>query len=234
MKEEDLKGLENKLWEAADKMRGAVPVSSYKFIVLGLIFLKYISDSFEEKYQELVEEGYGLEEDRDSYMAENIFYVPAKARWEYLNAHSKDANMGQIIDEALEEIEKENPNLKGVLIKQYNSPDYKNVNLGELIDIFTNIKIGNKEAQDKDILGRIYEYFLGQFASNELQKGGQFYTPACLVRTMVECIEPYKGRIYDPACGSGGMFVQSMKFIQRHQGNKYIWTRKKSNNMEIS
>ncbi len=219
MKEEDLKGLENKLWEAADKMRGAVPVSSYKFIVLGLIFLKYISDSFEEKYQELVEEGYGLEEDRDSYMAENIFYVPAKARWEYLNAHSKDANIGQIIDEALEEIEKENPSLKGVLIKQYNSPDYKNVNLGELIDIFTNVKIGNKEAQDKDILGRIYEYFLGQFASNELQKGGEFYTPACLVRTMVECIAPYKGRIYDPACGSGGMFVQSMKFIQRHQGN---------------
>lgn len=219
MKEEDLKGLENKLWEAADKMRGAVPVSSYKFIVLGLIFLKYISDSFEEKYQELVEEGYGLEEDRDSYMAENIFYVPVKARWEYLNAHSKDANIGQLIDEALEEIEKENPSLKGVLIKQYNSPDYKNVNLGELIDIFTNVKIGNKEAQDKDILGRIYEYFLGQFASNELQKGGEFYTPACLVRTMVECIEPYKGRIYDPACGSGGMFVQSMKFIQRHQGN---------------
>jgi len=219
MKEEDLKDLEKKLWESADKMRGAVPVSSYKFIVLGLIFLKYISDSFEEKYQELVEEGYGLEEDRDSYMAENIFYVPARARWEYLNAHSKDANIGQIIDEALEEIEKENPSLKGVLIKQYKSPDYKNVNLGELIDIFTNVKIGNKEAQDKDILGRIYEYFLGQFASNELQKGGEFYTPACLVRTMVECIEPYKGRIYDPACGSGGMFVQSMKFIQRHQGN---------------
>ena len=219
MKEEDLKDLEKKLWEAADKMRGAVPVSSYKFIVLGLIFLKYISDSFEEKYQELVDEGYGLENDKDSYMAENIFYVPSKVRWEYLNAHSKDFNIGQIIDEALEEIEKENPSLKGVLIKQYNSPDYKNVNLGELIDLFTNIKIGTKKAQDKDILGRIYEYFLGQFASNELQKGGEFYTPACLVRTMVEMIEPYEGRIYDPACGSGGMFVQSIKFIQRHQGN---------------
>lgn len=219
MKEEDLKNLEKKLWEAADKMRGAVPVSSYKFIVLGLIFLKYISDSFEEKYQELVDEKYGLENDKDSYIAENIFYVPQKARWEYLNVHSKDANIGQIIDEALDEIEKENPSLKGVLIKQYNSPDYKNVNLGELIDLFTNIKIGSKEAQDKDILGRIYEYFLGQFASNELQKGGEFYTPACLVRTMVEMIEPYQGRIYDPACGSGGMFVQSIKFIQRHQGN---------------
>jgi len=219
MREEDLKDLEKKLWESADKMRGAVPVSSYKFIILGLIFLKYISDSFEEKYQELVEQGYGLEEDRDAYLADNVFYVPQKARWEYLNVHSKDANIGQIIDEALEEIEKENPSLKGVLIKQYNSPDYKNVNLGELIDIFTNIKIGSKQAQDKDILGRIYEYFLGQFASNELQKGGEFYTPACLVRTMVEILEPYQGRIYDPACGSGGMFVQSIKFIQRHNGS---------------
>lgn len=218
MKEEDLKDLEKKLWESADKMRGAVPVSSYKFIILGLIFLKYISDSFEEKYQALIDEGYGLEEDRDAYLMDNVFYVPSKARWEYLNVHSKDSNIGQIIDEALEEIEKENPSLKGVLIKNYNSPDYRNVNLGELIDLFTNIKIGSKEAQDKDILGRIYEYFLGQFASNELQKGGEFYTPACLVRTMVEILEPYKGRIYDPACGSGGMFVQSVKFIEKHKG----------------
>ena len=219
MKEEELKELEKKLWIAADKMRGAVPVSSYKFIILGLIFLKYISDSFEDKYQQLLAEGYGLEEDRDSYEMDHIFYVPQKARWEYLNDHSKDSNIGQLIDEALEEIEKENTSLKGVLIKQYNSPDYKNVNLGELIDIFTNIKLGSKEAQDKDLLGRIYEYFLGEFASNELQKGGEFYTPACLVRTMVEILEPYQGRVYDPACGSGGMFVQSLKFIQRHQGN---------------
>ena len=216
--EQELQELEKKLYAAADKMRGAVPVSSYKFIVLGLIFLKYISDSFEERYQQLVADGDGMEEDRDSYTMDNIFYVPSKARWEYLNAHSKDNNIGQLIDEALDEIEKENPTLKGVLIKEYNSPDYRNVNLGELIDLFTNIKIGSKEAQDKDILGRIYEYFLGEFASSELQKGGEFYTPACLVRTMVELIEPYKGRIYDPACGSGGMFVQSTKFIQRHQG----------------
>lgn len=216
--EQELQNLEKKLYAAADKMRGAVPVSSYKFIVLGLIFLKYISDSFEERYNQLVADGDGMEEDRDSYTMDNIFYVPAKARWEYLNAHSKDHNIGQIIDEALDEIEKENPTLKGVLIKEYNSPDYRNVNLGELIDLFTNIKIGSKEAQDKDILGRIYEYFLGQFASNELQKGGEFYTPACLVRTMVEILEPYKGRVYDPACGSGGMFVQSTKFIERHQG----------------
>ena len=216
--EEELQELEKKLYAAADKMRGAVPVSSYKFIILGLIFLKYISDAFEERYRQLVENGDGMEEDRDSYTMDNIFYVPAKARWEYLNAHSKDANIGQYIDEALDEIEKENPSLKGVLIKEYNSPDYRNVNLGELIDLFTNIKIGSKEAQDKDILGRIYEYFLGEFAAKELQKGGEFYTPACLVRTMVEMIEPYKGRIYDPCCGSGGMFVQSTKFIERHQG----------------
>jgi len=219
MKEEELKDLEKKLWDAADKMRGAVPVSDYKFIVLGLIFLKYISDAFEEKYQILVEDGYGLEEDRDSYEADNVFYVPARARWEYLNAHSKNPHIGQIIDDALEEIERENPSLKGVLVKEFNNPNYRNVNLGELVDLFTNVRIGSKEAQDKDILGRIYEYFLGEFASNELQKGGEFYTPACLVRTMVEMIEPYKGRIYDPACGSGGMFVQSIKFIQRHQGS---------------
>ena len=215
MKEEELIKLENQLWKAADKMRGAVPVSSYKFIILGLIFLKYISDSFEEKYQELVEEGYGLEEDRDAYEMDNIFYVPVKARWEYLNAHSKDANIGQIIDEALEEIEKENLTLKGVLIKNYNSPDYRNVNLGELIDLFTNIKLGSKEAQDKDLLGRIYEYFLGEFASNELQKGGEFYTPACLVRTMVEILEPYQGRVYDPACRIRGNVCTKFKIYSK-------------------
>lgn len=222
MTEKELSKLEKQLWASAEKMRGAVPVSDYKFIILGLIFLKYISDTFEERHRELVEEGAGFEEDIDAYMAENVFWVPAKARWKYLSSHSKDSNIGQIIDEALDQIEKENPSLKGVLIKDYNNPDYKNVNLGEIIDLFTNIKIGNKEAKEKDLLGRIYEYFLGQFAANELQKGGEFYTPACLVRTMVEMIEPYRaggGRIYDPACGSGGMFVQSLKFIEKHQGN---------------
>lgn len=221
MTETELKKLENKLWSAADKMRGAVSVSNYKFIVLGLIFLKYISDSFEDKYKELVEEGEGLEEERDCYIAENIFYVPKKARWEYLVEHSKDANIGEIIDDALIAIEKENTSLKNVLPKDYNSPTMRNVNLGELIDLFTNIKVGTKEAKEKDLLGRIYEYFLGQFAKNELQKGGEFYTPACLVRTMVECIEPFQGKVYDPACGSGGMFVQSMKFVNDHQGNPY-------------
>lgn len=221
MTESELKTLENKLWSAADKMRGAVSVSNYKFIVLGLIFLKYISDSFEDKYKELVEEGEGLEEERDCYIAENIFYVPKKARWEYLVEHSKDNNIGEIIDDALTAIEKENTSLKNVLPKDYNSPTMRNVNLGELIDLFTNIKVGTKEAKEKDLLGRIYEYFLGQFAKNELQKGGEFYTPACLVRTMVECIEPFQGKVYDPACGSGGMFVQSMKFVNDHQGNPY-------------
>lgn len=221
MNESELKKLENKLWSAADKMRGAVSVSDYKFIVLGLIFLKYISDSFEDKYKELLEEGEGLEEERDCYIAENIFYVPKKARWEYLVEHSKDNNIGEIIDDALIAIEKENTSLKNVLPKDYNSPTMRNVNLGELIDLFTNIKVGTKEAKEKDLLGRIYEYFLGQFAKNELQKGGEFYTPACLVRTMVECIEPFQGKVYDPACGSGGMFVQSMKFVNDHQGNPY-------------
>lgn len=218
MNEQELKKIENKLWASADKMRGAVSVSDYKFIVLGLIFLKYISDSFEERYKELIEEGYGLEEEKDSYVEKNIFYVPKKARWSYLEKHSKDDNIGEIIDDALTLIEKDNKSLKNVLPKDYNSPTMRNVNLGELIDLFTNIKVGTKDAIEKDLLGRIYEYFLGQFAKNELQKGGEFYTPACLVRTMVECIEPYEGRVYDPACGSGGMFIQSMKFVEEHQG----------------
>lgn len=221
MSEKELKELETKLWSAADEMRGAVSVSDYKFIVLGLIFLKYISDSFEDKYNSLVKEGEGLEEERDCYIAENIFYVPKNARWEYLVKHSKNSNIGEIIDDALTSIEKENTSLKNVLPKDYNSPTMRNVNLGELIDLFTNIKIGTEDAKQKDILGRIYEYFLGQFAKNELQKGGEFYTPACLVRTMVECIEPFQGKVYDPACGSGGMFVQSMKFVNDHQGNPY-------------
>ena len=219
MTEKELKQLEDRLWAAADKMRGAVSVSDYKFIVLGLIFLKYISDSFEERYKELVEEGYGLEEIKDSYTEKNIFYVPKNARWSYLEEHSKDDNLGEIIDDALTLIEKDNASLKNVLPKDYNSPTMRNVSLGELIDLFTNIKIGTKDAIQSDVLGRIYEYFLGQFAKNELQKGGEFYTPACLVRTMVECIEPYQGRVYDPACGSGGMFIQSLKFVQEHQGN---------------
>ena len=215
----DMQVMEKTLWAAADKMIGGLSVSNYKFVVLGIIFLKYISDSFEEKYNELVKEGYGLEEVRDAYEEDNIFFVPEKARWSYLVAHSKDYNIGEILDNALDLIEKENPSLKGVLFKIYNSPDFRNVNLGEIIDLFTNMKLGTKEASEKDMLGRVYEYFLGQFASKDGQKGGEFYTPACIVKTMVEMIEPYSGRVYDPACGSGGMFVQSLKFIQNHQGN---------------
>ena len=137
-------GFEEELWASADKLRNNMDAAEYKHVVLGLIFLKYISDAFEEKYQILVKDGYGLEEDRDSYEADNVFYVPARARWEYLNAHSKDPHIGQIIDDALEEIERENPSLKGVLVKEFNSPNYRNVNLGEIIDLFTNIKIGSK------------------------------------------------------------------------------------------
>ena len=215
----DMQEIEKTLWAAADKMIGGLSVSNYKFVVLGLIFLKYISDSFEEKYNELVKQGYGLEEVRDAYEEDNIFFVPEKARWSYLVAHSKDYNIGEILDNALDLIEKENTSLKDVLFKIYNSPDFRNVNLGEIIDLFTNIKLGTKEASEKDMLGRVYEYFLGQFASKDGQKGGEFYTPACIVKTMVEMIEPYSGRVYDPACGSGGMFVQSLKFIENHQGN---------------
>ena len=215
----NIKDLEKTLWAAADKMRGGVSVTNYKYLILGLIFLKYISDSFNERYAVLKSEGLGFEEDRDAYIEDNIFFVPENARWQYLVDHAKDYNIGEILDKALDSIEKENPTLKGVLFKVYNDPDNRNVNLGEIIDLFTNIKVGTKEAVEKDFLGRIYEYFLGEFAASELQKGGEFYTPACLVRTMVEIIEPYKGRVYDPACGSGGMFVQSLKFIQRHQGN---------------
>lgn len=215
----NIKDLEKTLWAAADKMRGGVSVTNYKFLILGLIFLKYISDSFDERYNTLKKEGLGLEEDRDAYVEENVFFVPENARWQYLVDHAKDYNIGGILDKALDSIEKENPTLKGVLFKVYNDPDNRNVNLGEIIDLFTNIKVGTKEAVEKDLLGRIYEYFLGEFAANELQKGGEFYTPACLVRTMVEIIEPYQGRVYDPACGSGGMFVQSLKFVQQHQGN---------------
>ena len=215
----DMLEMEKTLWAAADKMIGGLSVSNYKFVVLGIIFLKYLSDSFEEKYNELVKEGYGLEEVRDAYEEDNIFFVPEKARWSYLVAHSKDYNIGEILDNALDLIEKENPSLKGVLFKIYNSPDFRNVNLGEIIDLFTNMKLGTKEASEKDMLGRVYEYFLGQFASKDGQKGGEYYTPACIVKTMVEMIEPYSGRVYDPACGSGGMFVQSLKFIQNHQGN---------------
>ncbi|ABZ85580.1 n-6 DNA methylase [Heliomicrobium modesticaldum Ice1] len=199
----------------ADKLRGNIEASEYKHVVLGLIFLKYISDSFEEKYNELVAEGEGFEEDIDAYMEDNIFFVPPEARWDYIKEQAKQPTIGQIIDDAMVAIEKNNPSLKGVLPKNYARPELDKTKLGELIDLFS-FKVGDKEAKAKDVLGRVYEYFLGKFGSSE----GEFYTPPSIVKLLVEMIEPYKGRIYDPCCGSGGMFVQSQRFVEEHQGRR--------------
>lgn len=209
-------GFEETLWKAADKLRGSMDSGEYKHVVLGLIFMKYISDKFETKYNELVEEGDGFEEDRDEYEAENIFWVPKEARWDYIKDNAKDPKIGQYIDDGMILIEKENPTLKGVLDKRYARPELDKRRLGELIDLISTIKLHSND--EKDLLGRVYEYFLGQFASSEGKNGGEFYTPTSVVKTLVEMIEPYKGRIYDPACGSGGMFVQSEKFIEEHSG----------------
>lgn len=209
-------GFEETLWKAADKLRGSMDSGEYKHVVLGLIFLKYISDKFETKYNELVAEGSGFEEDIDEYTAENIFWVPAEARWDYIKDHAKDVKIGQIIDEAMLLIEKENASLKGVLEKRYARPEIDKRRLGELIDLISKIKLHYNG--EKDLLGRVYEYFLGKFASAEGKGGGEFYTPVSVVKVLVEMLEPYKGRIYDPACGSGGMFIQSEKFVEEHQG----------------
>lgn len=209
-------GFEETLWKAADKLRGSMSSYDYKDVVLGLMFLKYISDKFETRYNELVEEGAGFEEDIDEYTEYNIFWVPQKSRWDYIRDNAKSNEIGQIIDDAMIEIEKENPSLVGVLEKRYARPELDKRRLGELVDLISTIKLHTKE--EKDLLGRIYEYFLGQFASAEGKNGGEFYTPTSVVKTLVEMIEPYKGRIYDPACGSGGMFVQSEKFVEEHQG----------------
>ena len=209
-------GFEETLWKAADKLRGSMDASEYKHVVLGLIFLKYISDKFETKYEALIAEGEGFEEDRDEYESENIFWVPKEARWGFIMDNAKDIKIGQYIDDAMILIEKENPTLKGVLDKRYARPEIDKRRLGELIDLISTIKLHNND--EKDLLGRVYEYFLGQFASVEGKGGGEFYTPTSIVKTLVEMIEPYKGRIYDPCCGSGGMFVQSEKFVEEHQG----------------
>jgi type I restriction enzyme M protein len=209
-------GFEETLWKAADTLRGSMDASDYKHVVLGLIFLKYISDKFEAKYEELVDEGEDFEEDRDEYEAENIFWVPKEARWSFIRDHAKDTKIGQYIDDAMIMIEKENTTLKGVLDKRYARPELDKRRLGELIDLISPIKL--HQNGEKDLLGRVYEYFLGQFASQEGKGGGEFYTPTSVVKTLVEMIEPYEGRIYDPCCGSGGMFVQSEKFVEEHQG----------------
>ncbi|GEN50262.1 class I SAM-dependent DNA methyltransferase [Alkalibacterium pelagium] len=209
-------GFEETLWKSADKLRGSMDAGDYKHVVLGLIFLKYISDKFETKHDELVQEGMGFEEDRDEYLAENIFWVPKEARWSHIMDNAKSEKIGQYIDDALILIEKENPSLKGVLDKRYARPEIDKRRLGELIDLISTIKLHNNGEQD--LLGRVYEYFLGQFASIEGKGGGEFYTPTSVVKTLVDMIEPYSGRVYDPCCGSGGMFVQSEKFVQDHQG----------------
>ncbi|MDV7725521.1 class I SAM-dependent DNA methyltransferase [Enterococcus faecium] len=209
-------GFEETLWKAADKLRGSMDASEYKHVVLGLIFLKYISDKFETKFDALVEEGAGFEEDRDEYEAENIFWVPKEARWGFIKDNAKDPKIGQFIDDAMILIEKENTSLKGVLDKRYARPEIDKRRLGELIDLISTIKL--HQNGEKDLLGRVYEYFLGQFASVEGKGGGEFYTPTSVVKTLVDMIEPYQGRVYDPCCGSGGMFVQSEKFVEDHQG----------------
>jgi type I restriction enzyme M protein len=206
-------GFENKLWEMADKLRGNIESSEYKHVILGLVFLKYISDSFYERYLELKEKYSGMEEDRVSYEADNVFFVPKDARWEHIKAQAKQPNIGQVIDQAMFFIEKENPTLKGVLPKNYSRPELDKTKLGELIDLFS-FNVGSKEARAKDVLGRVYEYFLKQFGSTE----GEFYTPPSIVELLVNMIQPYEGRVYDPCCGSGGMFVQSARFVQEHSG----------------
>ncbi|MEA3514604.1 MAG: class I SAM-dependent DNA methyltransferase, partial [Nanoarchaeota archaeon] len=211
-------GFEQKLWQAADKLRNNMDAAEYKHVVLGLIFLKYISDSFEELYNKLKEEELSDPEDKDEYLAERVFWVPQEARWEYLQNHAKQPEIGKIIDDAMDAIEKENPSLRGVLPKDYAKPTLDKRRLGELIDLIGTIGLGDKESKKRDILGRVYEYFLGQFADAEGKKGGQFYTPRSIVKILVEMLQPYKGRVYDPCCGSSGMFVQSEKFIMEHAG----------------
>ncbi len=212
--------LEKRLWSSADKLRSNMDAAEYKHVVLGLIFLKYVSDSFSEIYNELEndKEHFSDPEDRDEYTARNIFWVPPDARWDYIQRNAKQPTIGKLIDDAMESIERDNPSLKGVLPTNYSRPALDKQRLGELIDLIGGITLGTSEARSKDLLGRVYEYFLGQFADAEGKRGGQFYTPKSIVQLLVEMIEPYKGRVFDPCCGSGGMFVQSEKFIEAHQG----------------
>ena len=211
-------GFEEQIWSAADKLRGNIDASEYKNVVLGLIFLKYISDKFDQKNQDLVEEGEGFEEDRDEYASENIFFVPESARWKTIAAAAHTPEIGKVIDEAMRQIEAENNKLKGTLPKNFARQELDKRRLGEVVDLFTNVKMAEK-GDSRDILGRTYEYCLAKFAEAEGKNAGEFYTPACVVKTLVEVIEPYHGRVYDPCCGSGGMFVQSADFVKRHQGN---------------
>ncbi len=212
-------GYETQLWQMADALRGSMDAAEYKHVVLGLIFLKYISDAFEEQHAKLeAERDEGADpEDPDEYRAQDIFWVPPEARWAHLQQQAKQATIGQLVDDAMTATERDNQVLKGVLPKQYGRPNLDKTRLGQLIDLISNIQVGDEEARSKDVLGRVYEYFLSQFASAEGKKGGEFYTPRCVVKLLVEMLEPYKGRVYDPCCGSSGMFVQSVEFIRAHQ-----------------
>jgi len=207
------------LWATADKLRNNMDAAEYKHVVLGLIFLKYISDAFDELYQKLQKDHLSDAEDKDEYLAENVFYVPPSARWHFIqHQRAKLPSIGKDLDDAMEAIEKDNPNLKGVLPKDYARPALDKKRLGELLDLIGNIGFNKAGHNSKDLLGRVYEYFLGMFADAEGKRGGQFYTPESIVKLLVAMLEPYNGRIYDGCCGSGGMFVQSEKFIQAHGG----------------
>ncbi|MCD4804930.1 MAG: type I restriction-modification system subunit M [Desulfobacterales bacterium] len=214
--------LEKQLWKAADKLRKNIDAAEYKHIVMGLIFLRYISDAFEELYSKL-QKGEGDyagadPEDRDEYKAENVFFVPLEARWSYLQSEARQPEIGKYVDNAMDAIEKENPSLKGVLPKVFARGNLDPTSLGGLIDLVGNIALAGAKARSADVLGHVFEYFLGEFALAEGKKGGQFYTPRSVVQLLVEMLEPYEGRVFDPCCGSGGMFVQSEKFVAKHQG----------------
>lgn len=212
--------IEKQLWKTADKLRKNIDAAEYKHIVLGLVFLKYISDAFVELYDRLkAEEAEGADpEDKDEYKAENVFFVPPSARWSFLQSHAKQPSIGKTVDEAMDAIEQENPSLKGVLPKVYARQNLDPTSLGGLIDLIGNIALGDAKSRSADVLGHVFEYFLGEFALAEGKKGGQFYTPRSVVELLVKMLEPYKGRVFDPCCGSGGMFVQSEKFVTEHQG----------------
>ena len=211
-------GHEAELWDMANALRGSMDASEYKHVVLGLIFLKYVSDAFEEKRAFLKDkesEGHDPE-DRDEYVAENIFWVPRESCWPYLQERARQPEIGKHVDDAMDAIERENTSLKNVLPKDYARESLDKQRLGQVIDLIGNIKVGDENARSRDVLGRIYEYFLSQFASAEGKRGGEFYTPRCIVKLLVEMLEPYRGRVYDPCCGSSGMFVQSVEFIRAH------------------
>ncbi len=214
-------GFEEKLWKAADKMRGNMDPSEYKHVVLGLIFLKYISDSFKKVYYMIEDDSEAQDwelKDKDSYRARNVFWVPEEARWDHIRENAKSPDIGTVIDETMVAIEKENPDLKGVLPKQFARPTLNKTMLGEIVDLISNIDLTEDKNGSQDVFGRVYEYFIGRFASAEGKGGGEFFTPTCIVKLLAEMLEPYKGRVYDPCFGSGGMFIQSEKFVEKHGG----------------